>query len=141
MRPRKNILVWASHEATAKDLGYVLDLHGYRSFSTWGDADSVRQIMHQPLHEFRVAVIFTNRDGGIAIPETVKSFDSCCAVVVIRTGRNLSEFPCADLILPYPTSKVQILNALRLLSQRKRGPRKGSVRQEASALIAEEKVV
>lgn len=135
MRPRKRILLYCEDEQRASELAFVVnncyDLKAAK-------CESVEQFRHMlPQISWELVVVVHG-------PSIERTEDIClrarrgadCPVMVLRWPAGIMSPLSASLALPSAVSMEGVLDAMRNLSKRKRGPKKGTKRVQPVSICA-----
>ena len=123
MRPKKRVLVYCADEMMASHMAFVLDVRGY----IVTPCDSLELLRHEldwkqrPLDA--ALVIETEVDRcGVMVPRLIKQSDSLTTVLLLV--QRMCDCPSADIVLLSSASQMDVLERVRVLTVRKRGPRR-----------------
>lgn len=124
MRPKKPVLIWASNPDEAGDLSFTMSLHMEWAPLPCSTTIEVDEILG--LGDLALAILITNgQDGAGGIAERIKRARAHCPVLAIaRRNRGLIDTRFVDRAIEEAAGRAELLELARVLSQRKRGPRK-----------------
>lgn len=122
MRPKKVILLVGENETDMRILNYVFITNRYATVMAWGAQEAVDVmfniscdilIIMQPLDFFEKLLAHSKR-----LNEKIPT------IVLSDSKEELGLYVHADAVLCKPTA-MELLERVRVMAQRKRGPRKG----------------
>lgn len=128
MRPRKLILIFDDDETRRRVLRFVASVRGHyrlRAAAAWPRRP------HWDLANAEVAIV-RMRDPAAASRTCRKLQRSLTGVRVLLIGPASGKAVAPDVMLPWNATMEQILEALRILAARKRGPRPWKKKPPAS---------
>lgn len=141
MRPKKQILVVDSSEDRASCMSFMLETNGYRVFTakTYDEAEA----MFLDLYDLDLALVgYDDEESfGPALTRRFKQMKSHVPIIMLGNRDLLSNsIYAADAFLERDNlSSAELLERIKIMSARKRGPRKGYIphpRPAAPALRA-----
>ena len=121
MRPKKKVLVWCSDPDRAGRLAFVLR-------QGWEFAPT----SCSTTEELAAALTARTYEGAIVIQATpvaaemVKTHQPLCKVLAVGVATTPADMTHIDQFLPSDASMASLLEGLKVITVRKRGPRKGS---------------
>lgn len=129
MRPRKPILVWARELEIAQDLAYVLRINRMFFSSACHTCQQFEDLLRRPGAPWEAVVLITNgNDGFTAIAARSKALAPCVPVLALSTTKKIPDPGlCVDRCIEASRDRSGAIEAIRMMSARKRGPRKRPV--------------
>jgi two-component system, OmpR family, response regulator CpxR len=131
MRPKKNILIVDDNEADLSVTKFLLEMHAYRVFATVDPAEAVTLFSAHTIDLVLTDFLMPDLDG-LQLVARLKEIASYVPMIVLGDPLKLSgTLHQADAILNKSTcSPTELLERIRLMAARKRGPRKGTTHTE-----------
>lgn len=128
MRPRKRILLIDPAEERLSILKYVLEINGYRALTASTESEAVATMIEDNLDMVITAGPFPNDSHAIILK--LKAIAAHIPMVIIGDRKALEgkAFPGADAVLWRSITATELLERTKVMSARKRGPRKGTPR-------------
>jgi DNA-binding response OmpR family regulator len=118
MRPKKRILLAASQEHRASELKFMLETNGYAVAVTATPADAVAKL---PGRAFDLLLVDWPFDGYAAALDA--AFTDNTPSLVLAAKERERPGCCADDVLLKPTSSLALLDRIKVMSVRNRGPK------------------
>ena len=144
MRPRKSVLCVDANEQRLSIRALVLDTRGYRVITACCFKEAVAILAAAVPNAFDALVTefaLDSKDGGDAIARYAKQLHPETRVLILSSESKVFQNTAADVFLPKGCdSAAEILEYLRVLVARKRGPKK-ALRAVVDALCEEKKPV
>lgn len=137
MRPKKIVLVWSENLASAEDLAYVLCVEGsYRAFAWDAMEDALALLTNKPVDGL---ICFTRAsDGAGTIAAVGRLKQPHIPTLALTWGEKpVGDDPIWNGTMVASSPKIAILERVKMLTARKRGPRKGSTHAGARELCAQ----
>lgn len=134
MRPKRNILLWAECEVEAGILAFTLNTQKNLAVTKVDDDRQFQKVLEKPWdcvvipHAYSDKVTtrkaqLARRAQGLLCPILLLTF-----VAEARAPQTLD----ADFVMPYGSSAAEIIGRIQLMVQRKRGPKPGAGRMQAT---------
>lgn len=121
MRPRKILLIVDANADRASVLSYTLDIKGYRCLTANGVEDAVTAFRNCD-----VSLVLSHDDLVIEKLKHIKRY-----VPMILFGTETKTIPDA-MIDPKRVTTAELMEYIKVMAQRKRGPKKGSRRKQSA---------
>jgi CheY-like chemotaxis protein len=137
MRPKKVILCVDDNEQELSVLSFMLATNGYRVVSATSGQQAISLFT-----ETAVDLVLTDtlmpQMNGIQLVDRLKAIASHVPMILLGDPQRMAgEMHGADALLAKKNCTAQeLLERIKVMSARKRGPRKGTVRTAAPALLA-----
>ncbi len=132
MRPKKTILCVDDNEQVLSVRKFLLETRGYRvvSVHTPGDAlAALEQALPGQIDLLLCDLLMPEMDGNELVRRAKHMHPQLPAMIVSGTVSSFDRAGAADVFLPKgASSPAEMIERIRMLVARKRGPKKGSVR-------------
>jgi len=130
MRPKKIILCVEDNEQELSVLKFMLSTNGYRVLSAGNGQEAIELFSSAPV-DLVLADQSLPQMNGCQLVERLKQIASHIPMIVLGDPQRMAgEMHSADALLAKKNcSPLELLERIKLMSARKRGPRKGSLRQ------------
>lgn len=127
MRPRKVILCVDDEEQELSVLKYVLETNGYRIFTAMSGAQAVGVFIANPVDLVLVDFNMPDMDGIETIRQ-LKAIGNHIPMILLGDPVKLADMlSYADALLSKKgLTAIELLDSIKVMSARKRGPRKGT---------------
>lgn len=137
MRPKKVILCVDDNEQDLSVLKFLLSTHGYRVLAATSGPQAV-ELFAETAVDLVLADCEMPQMNGRQLVERLKSMAGHVPMILLGNPQRMAtELHAADLLLGKKScSPVELLERVKLMSARKRGPRKGSQRAVPAAVLA-----
>jgi two-component system, OmpR family, response regulator CpxR len=137
MRPKKVILCVDDNEQDLSILRFMLTTNGYRVVTATSGLDAI-SIFTETAVDLVLADFGMPEMNGSQLIERLKQIASHIPMILLGDPQRMAgEIHSADALLAKKCcSPVELLDRIKVLSARKRGPRKGSVRHTATPELA-----
>lgn len=138
MRPKKIILCVDDNELELSVLKFMLSTNGYRVLSATTGKEAV-ELFSENQVDLVLADFAMPQMNGSQLVERLKQIASHVPMVLLGDPQKMeSEHHRADAMLAKKNcSPLELLERIKVMSARKRGPRKGSVRVHAGMELAQ----
>jgi len=138
MRPKKIILCVDDNELELSVLKFMLSTNGYRVLSATNGHDAVA-VFSETQVDLVLADFAMPQMNGAQLVERLKQIASHVPMILLGEPQKMeSELHRADAMLAKKNcSPQELLERIKIMSARKRGPRKGSVRVNQSMELAQ----
>ena len=124
MRPRKVVLCVDDNEMVLSLRRVVLETHGFRVITALGAENAIEAFCEERPSLVLTDLIMPGIDGN-ELAARLKEIDADIPVIIYSGATmNLAAASNADSFLPKGTTAAEMLDRVRLLAVRKRGPRK-----------------
>lgn len=135
MRPKKVILCVDDNEQELSVLKFMLETNGYRVVSTTSGQEAINLFASQSV-DLVLADYQMPQMCGKQLVERLKQIASHVPMILLGDPqRSAGEMHAADAMLAKKNiTPLELLERIKVMSARKRGPRKGSVRMTPAAL-------
>jgi CheY-like chemotaxis protein len=129
MRPKKIILCVEDNEQELSVLKFMLTTNGYRVLSA-ASAQEAIGVFSESTVDLVLADYSLPQMNGCQMVERLKQIASHVPMIVLGDPQRMAgELHAADALLAKKNcSSLELLERIKVMSARKRGPRKGSVR-------------
>jgi CheY-like chemotaxis protein len=130
MRPKKIILCVEDNEQELSVLKFMLSTNGYRVLSAGNGQEAIELFSSAPV-DLVLADQSLPQMNGCQLVERLKQIASHIPRIVLGDPQRMAgEMHSADALLAKKNcSPLELLERIKVMSARKRGPRKGSLRQ------------
>jgi CheY-like chemotaxis protein len=137
MRPKKVILCVDDNEQELSVLTFMLSTNGYRVLSAANGQEAIGMFAETPVDLVLTDFAMPQMDG-VQLVERLKQMAPHIPMILLGDPQKMgSDVHPADLLLLKKNSTaVDLLDKIKVMSARKRGPRKGSVRVPQIADLA-----
>lgn len=137
MRPKKVILCVDDNEQELSVLKFMLSTNGYRVLSATNGQQAI-SIFAEIAVDLVLADFAMPQMNGSQLVDKLKQAASHVPMILLGDPQRMSgDIHAADALLAKKSCSAQeLLERIKVLSARKRGPRKGSVRHAAHAELA-----
>ena len=138
MRPKKIILCVDDNELELSVLKFMLSTNGYRVLSATNGHDAVA-VFSETQVDLVLADFAMPQMNGAQLVERLKQIASHVPMILLGEPQKMeSELHRTDAMLAKKNcSPQELLERIKIMSARKRGPRKGSVRVNQSMELAQ----
>jgi CheY-like chemotaxis protein len=138
MRPKKIILCVDDNELELSVLKFMLSTNGYRVLSATNGQEAVT-IFSETQVDLVLADFAMPQMNGSQLVERLKQIASHVPMILLGEPQKMgSELHRADAMLAKKNcSPLELLERIKVMSARKRGPRKGSVRIQTGLELAQ----
>ncbi len=119
MRPRKKLLLYCADPNRAGEMAFTLRQAAYYHVTVVNNALNLASVSGS---RFDAALLVQSWPGAATI---VKAAQPACKVLAVGSNGALAEMQHIDNFLPNIASMAVILDTLRTMTARKRGPKKG----------------
>jgi two-component system response regulator CpxR len=138
MRPKKIILCVDDNELELSVLKFMLSTNGYRVLSATTGQEAVA-IFSETQVDLVLADFTMPQMNGSQLVDRLKEIASHVPMILLGEPQKMgSELHRADAMLAKKNcSPLELLERIKVMSARKRGPRKGSVRVPAGLELAQ----
>jgi DNA-binding NtrC family response regulator len=127
MRPKKVILLVSPDCQQLSEMAFLLHTHGYKVITQSSAAEALGLFPQTEVHLVIAAQDLGDRKGADLL-ELLKKIIPYVPTVILGTPAHDLSTPWANAVVdPLKTTAADLLERLRLLTARKRGPRKGSI--------------
>jgi CheY-like chemotaxis protein len=129
MRPKKVILCVDDNEQELSVLKFMLATNGYRVISACSGQDAISVFAETPV-DLVLADFAMPQMNGCQLVERLKQIASHVPMILLGDPQKMAgEMHSADALLAKKNcSPQELLERIKVMSARKRGPRKGSLR-------------
>ncbi len=128
MRPRKIILCVDDNEQVLSVRKFLLETRGYRVLSATSGHEALEIVEHHAPGELSLLLtdLLMPQMDGVELVRRVREMQPCLpSLMVSGTVSSFERGSCADVFLPKGAcSPVELLERVRVLVARKRGPKK-----------------
>lgn len=137
MRPKKIILCVDDNEQELSVLKFMLSTNGYRVFSATSGQEAIG-IFAETAVDLVLADFGLPQMNGSQLVERLKQIASHVPMILLGDPQKMSgEMHVADALLAKKNCSPQdLLERIKIMSARKRGPRKGSLRVAPAVELA-----
>jgi CheY-like chemotaxis protein len=136
MRPKKVILCVGDNEQELSVLKFMLSTNGYRVVSACSGQEAVG-IFAQSQVDLVLADLTMTKMNGKQLVDRLKQIAPHIPMVLLGDPQKMGgEAHTADALLNKRCSSQELLERIKVMSVRKRGPRKGSLRLAPLAELA-----
>ena len=140
MRPKKTILCVDDNEQVLSVRKFLLETRGYRVMSvhTPGDAlEALERALPGQIDLLLCDLLLPGMDGNELVRRAKSLHPELPAMIVSGTVQSFDRAGAADVFLPKgASSPAELIERIRVLVARKRGPKKGAVRGVAMAVMS-----
>jgi CheY-like chemotaxis protein len=138
MRPKKIILCVDDNELELSVLKFMLSTNGYRVLSATNGQEAVTIFSETQVDLVLADFAMPQMNGGQLV-ERLKQIASHVPMILLGEPQKMgSELHRADAMLAKKNcSPLELLERIKVMSARKRGPRKGSVRIQTGLELAQ----
>ncbi len=126
MRPRKRILLYAFGAVERGSMAHVLTVRGYRVFPASCAEGALEALASGGPFDGAVVLHWHPKDGALAFMRKLHTLRSRLPVLFVGSpgGSLLAPWFTPVIFLEASTPNAEILESLRIVTQRKRGPKK-----------------
>ncbi len=130
MRPKKVILCVDDNEQELSVLKFTLATNGYRVLAASNGQEAVAIFATAPQIDLVLADINMPQMSGVQLAERLKRMRSYVPMILLGDAQAMNgEIHVADAVLARKScSSQELLERIKVMSARKRGPRKGAQR-------------
>jgi two-component system, OmpR family, response regulator CpxR len=137
MRPKKVILCVDDNEQELSVLTFMLATNGYRVLSALNGQEAIGMFSATIVDIVLADFAMPQMDGNQLVGRLKQSAPHIPMILLGDPQKMSSDTHAADALLPKKSCSAQeLLERIKLMSARKRGPRKGSVRVSQSPELA-----
>jgi len=137
MRPKKVILCVDDNEQELSVLTFMLATNGYRVLSALNGQEAIGMFSATIVDIVLADFAMPQMDGNQLVGRLKQSAPHIPMILLGDPQKMSSDAHVADALLPKKSCSAQeLLERIKLMSARKRGPRKGSVRVSQSPELA-----
>ena len=140
MRPKKLILCVDDNEQVLSVRTFLLETRGYRVVTAPGADDALEQLRQAPpgtIDLLLCDLVMPGMDGNELVRRAKQLHPGLPAMIVSGTVHAAERAVCADVFLPKgASSPSEMLERIRVLVARKRGPKKVMVQGVGAMLTA-----
>jgi two-component system, OmpR family, response regulator CpxR len=137
VRPKKVILLVDEDENRRSIFKFTLAIHGYRVIEA-DDAKAAAVFVRisDPNGAGSIALVIAWDQPGDTIIRKLKAMSNGCYIPMLLLCDADGGGSFCDAHLPVKTSPIELLERIRIMAARKRGPRKGSLHPDAAEPLA-----
>ena len=136
MRPKKVILCVDDNEQNLSVLKFTLETHGFRAITATNGYQAISLFINNTVDLVLADHSMPNMDGSQLILK-LKGIASHIPMVLLGDPRKMSgQVHGADALVNKNTSSFELLERIKIMSARKRGPRPGFKRVQPELQIA-----
>ena len=137
MRPKKVILCVDDNEQELSVLKFMLATNGYRVVSATSGQEAIAVFSGTPVDLVLADYAMPQMDGNQLVDRLKQSAPHVPMILLGDLQKMSGEIHAADALLAKKNCSTQeLLERIRLMSARKRGPRKGTQRQVTAVELA-----
>ncbi len=140
MRPKKTILSVDDNEAILSVRTFLLETRGYRVLSAQTANEALDILQHAlpgSIDLLLCDLLMPQMDGNEIVRRAKQLHPGLPAMIVSGTVNAFDRALCADVFLPKgAASPAEMIERIRILVARKRGPKKAPAAQPSSSLTA-----
>lgn len=138
MRPKKVILCVDDNEQELSVLKFMLETNGYRVLAASNGQEAIAVFATAPQIDLVLADTSLPQMSGMQLAERLKRIRSHVRMLLLADGQAASgEIHVADAVLARKNcSSLELLERVKVMSARKRGPRKGAQRIPQDDVLA-----
>ena len=141
MRPKKTILCVDDNEQVLSVRTFLLETRGYRIIATRNAQEAIEVLERSlpgTLDLILCDLLMPQMDGNELVRRAKQLHPGLPAMIVSGTVNAFDRAGCADVFLPKgASSAAEMIERIRILVARKRGPRKQLVPQHANPELPE----
>ena len=132
MRPKKIVLCVNDNQDELSVLKFMLHTNGYRVLASSSGEEAIL-LFTENLVDLVMADVEMPRMNGIELVNRLKQIASHIPMILLGDPKKLAGVTwSADALLCKSTCHAKLLDRIKVMSARKRGPRKGSMRLVAA---------
>jgi len=136
MRPKKVILCVDDNEQELSVLKFMLETNGYRVVSATGAQEAISIFSENSVDLVLADYAMPNMNGGQLV-DRLKNIASHIPMILLGDPLRMGgEMHAADALTKKNCSPQELLERIKVMSARKRGPRKGTQRQSPVSELA-----
>ncbi|MGA2754111.1 MAG: response regulator [Terracidiphilus sp.] len=129
MRPKKVILCVDDNEQELSVLKFTLATNGYRVLAASNGQEAIAVFATAPQIDLVLADTNMPQMSGVQLAERLKCMRSHVPMLLLADGQAAGEIHVADAVMARKgCSSLELLERVKVMSARKRGPRKGAQR-------------
>ena len=129
MRPKKVILCIDDNEQELSVLKFTLATNGYRVLAASNGQEAIAVFATAPQIDLVLADTNMPQMSGVQLAERLKCMRSHVPMLLLADGQAAGEIHVADAVMARKgCSSLELLERVKVMSARKRGPRKGAQR-------------
>jgi two-component system, OmpR family, response regulator CpxR len=140
LRPRKTILCVDDNEQVLSVRSFLLDTRGYNvltATSAQQALEIIQQALPGAIDLLLCDLIMPQMDGNELVRRAKQLRPGLPAMIVSGTVNNFDRAHCADAFLPKgASSPAEMIDRIRVLVARKRGPKKASAPHQSEPSLA-----
>ena len=138
MRPKKVILCVDDNEQELSVLKFTLATSGYRVLAASNGQEAIAVFATAPQIDLVLADINMPQMSGVQLAERLKHMRSYVPMILLGDAQAMNgEIHVADAVLARKScSSQELLERIKVMSARKRGPRKGAQRMPQAEELA-----
>lgn len=134
MRPKHRILCVSSDESSLSQLAYCLHINGYHAIKAASGPEAITAFNSDPMIDLVIADANMPQMNGRQLVERLKRIRPYTAMMLLSNYPLTPENHWADAMIARKTcSTEELLQRIKVMSARKRGPRKGYQRTVVAA--------
>jgi hypothetical protein len=130
MRPRRKILLWSQREEDAKLIAFALNTSLHVTTERCKTASSLILALRADLEGTDLIILADSGDHDLTEAVAKQAHGTALRVPILVLARLKEKSPldveAASLILPYGTSNADLFERVKVMTARKRGPRKAN---------------
>jgi two-component system, OmpR family, response regulator CpxR len=136
MRPKKVILCVDDNEQELSILKFLLTTHGYKVVSAFTGQEAITVFSGLQVDLVLASYGMPHMNGGQLV-ERLKRIASHVPMILLGDPQAASQIHVADaMVAKKNCSPLELLERIKVMSARKRGPRKGAQRQTPVTVLA-----
>jgi CheY-like chemotaxis protein len=130
MRPKKVLLYVDDNERALSVDKFMLETNGYRVLAAANGQEAIAIFATAPQIDLVLVKATMSQMNGCQLIERLKGMQNHVPMILLHTGAAASDEPhAADAVIARKSCSTQeLLERVKVMSARKRGPRKGSPR-------------
>lgn len=137
MRPKKIILCVDDNEQELSVTKFMLITHGYKVVSAINGQEAIGVFAENPVDLVLADHSMSHMSGGQLIDRLKQMAPHVPMILLGDPHRMMGEMHAADALLAKKNcSPLELLEKIKVMSTRKRGPRKGSIRLAPESALA-----
>jgi len=137
MRPKKVILCVDDNEQELSVLKFTLATNGYRVLAASNGQEAIAVFATAPQIDLVLADTNMPQMSGVQLAERLKCMRSHVPMLLLADGQAAGEIHVADAVMARKgCSSLELLERVKVMSARKRGPRKGAHRVAQDDVLA-----
>jgi two-component system, OmpR family, response regulator CpxR len=129
MRPKKTILCVDDNEQSLSVRKFLLETRGYRVRATQSGEEALEIFIREQIDLVLSDLVMPQMDGNELVRRLKEISNEVPMILYSGSVKAFERANCADAFLPKGAcSPMEMLERIRVMIARKRGPKKGSVR-------------